>query len=218
MGKALVMTHLMNDGKLISVLKIIQKGYNYQVIFDNDLKLELSLDQLVEFRISLDKKFSELEIKNLIEESKILFWYNKTIKFISRKLRTKKEILDYLKNTNLDEIQISNILNKLTKNNYINDLLYSKYFLEECMNKLKGKVYFVYILKNKGISDFIINEVVDSFDEEIVIDRLVIKFQKYQQSIKEYSKSIQIQKIKNNLLRSGFTSNTIEKVIGKINF
>lgn len=218
MGKALVMTHLMNDGKLISVLKIIQKGYNYQVIFDNDLKLELSLDQLVEFRISLDKKFSELEIKNLIEESKILFWYNKTIKFISRKLRTKKEILDYLKNTNLDEIQISNILNKLTKNNYINDLLYSKYFLEDCINKLKGKVYFVYILKNKGIPDFIINEVVDSFDEEIVIDRLVIKFQKYQQSIKEYSKSIQIQKIKNNLLRSGFTSNTIEKVIDKINF
>ncbi len=212
------MTHLTNDEKPIGVIKITKKRSLFVVSFDNDETIDLTLEQLVEYRISLDKRFTEKELEKIKKESKLNIWYQKAIVHISYKLRTEKEMYDYLSKSDLEDREKKDIIKKLKNINYLNDLEYAKHYKEDCLSKKRGKRYFSNHLVKLGVSKEIINKVLEEFDEEKILDDLIIEYQKIETTLIKYPIIIQKQKLQDKMARKGISYNTITKVIENLEF
>jgi regulatory protein len=134
------------------------------------------------------------------------------IRFVSLKLRSEKEIYNRLKDEGFDEGTIFKVIEELTAMGYINDLLYAGKFIQDrCKLKPKSLKMLRFELKNKGVSDFIIGEVLDKMDidESAVAEGLVRKkFGKY-----DFNDEKIIKKVYYFLRHRGYSSEVIEGVL-----
>ena len=216
--KVLVMTHLKNSEKEIGIKKITKKRSLYVVLLDNDDELSLIEDQMVEYLISVNRRFTNEEVEKIKKESKYNLWYHKCLVHISYKLRTKKEIYDYLSKSDLLETDKLSIIDKLVSHHYIDDVEYAKHFLEDCINKKRGRKYFSNHLSRLGISSDIVSCFLECFDENQLLEGLVEQYQKIQEGLSIYPIRIQKHKISEKMARRGISSSTINKVLDSITY
>ena len=209
--------NLQNNEKPIGVLKIKLKGAKYVVTFDEDIEITFTADQMVTYRISLDKRFTAEEIETIKKSANFDLWYNKAISHISYKLRTVKETRDYLKQkSDLSTEDQNRIIQKLLDNGFLNDYEYALHLMEDCKNKNRGVRYFTNQLARLGVASTIINRVTLEFNEEDILDSLINKYQKEADRLTKYPIIIQKQKLQEKMLRSGLSSSTIREVISKL--
>ena len=127
MGRDLVMTPLKNSEKPIGISKISKKKNTYVISLTNETNLSLLEDQMVEYQISINRRFTLDEVEQIKKDSKGNLWYYKSLVHISYKLRTKKEIYDFLsKDIELQEEAKLKIIDKLIKHHYIDDYEYNE--------------------------------------------------------------------------------------------
>lgn len=204
------------------VKKIKKVKNNYQVTFLNQAGLEFlykfTEDQLVENRITLDKKLSFDDLNRIIKNSNLIEWYSKCLKHILIKPRTIKEIYNYLDKSNLDVDSKEQIVNKLIEYKYLDDVVYIKYFLDECTEKCLGKQYVIHGLERVGISSLLINEYIDSYNESDLVERLTTKYQKIEYTL--ISLPILKQKLilTKKMALKGILTTTIQEVLNNIEF
>ncbi|WP_291491474.1 regulatory protein RecX [Desulfurella sp.] len=123
-------------------------------------------------------------------------------KLISKKRYTSKELQEKLEQKGIDP---EPIINRLKELNYLNDLEYAIDYKNKKQNEGYGKYKILFQLKNKGISEDILNnlEFSNSKLEEIFLSKI--------QKIKDNKK----QKIYAFLINRGFDSNDIKNLIYK---
>lgn len=142
-------------------------------------------------------------------------------RFLSYRPRSKKEIENKLIEKKISRNTITNILDFLEENNYINDKNFSinwiKYRLE---NKPMGRAFLEYELRKKGVSRELISESLNKvFGEEFNENDIAIKVaQKKLISLRKNKADNHILKRRlfNYLHRKGFSLDTIEQVIPDI--
>lgn len=128
---------------------------------DEDVSIILTVDTLVEYglfegREVTDEELTEIIYYDMTQKAKEL-----AFKFVSRRLRSQKEIEDYLRNKGYDEIVRGNVIEVLKRYDYINDEEYARAYMNDKMNINKlGKDRIRYELRYKGIDDEIINRVI----------------------------------------------------------
>ncbi|AHF97974.1 MAG: regulatory protein RecX [Desulfurella sp.] len=123
-------------------------------------------------------------------------------KLISKKRYTSKELQEKLEKKGIDP---EPIINRLKELNYLNDLEYAIDYKNKKQNEGYGKYKILFQLKNKGISEDILNnlEFSNSKLEEIFLSKI--------QKIKDNKK----QKIYAFLINRGFDSSDIKNLIYK---
>jgi len=149
--------------------------------------------------------------------------YDKTLRFLSFRPRSEKEILDYLKNKTSfakaaddqkEELSqtFDKILKKLKEYKFIDDLAFAKWFIE---NRKKGKRLILLELSHKGISKEIIEEAQSLFDlakkDSDLLEKLIDKKWKIYQRNPEKA----YEKMMGFLMRRGFDYDTVKKAIKK---
>jgi len=137
------------------------------------------------------------------------------IRFVSLKLRGEKEIYTRLNDLGYDESTVLKVIEELKAMGYINDLLYaSKFIHDRCKLRPKSIKMLRFELKNKGISDSIISEVLDKMDidEHAVAEGLVRK--KFGKC--DLSDDKIIKKVYNFLRHRGYSLSVIESVLRNI--
>ena|SRR3990170_351566 len=144
-------------------------------------------------------------------------YYNLTLRFLSFRPRSEKEVKDYLEKKfrkSPNENLISSIVKKLKEKNFLNDLEFADFWFEQ---RTKGRPKALRIIKlelrNKGVSQEIIEELSGRFGKTVDLQsakKLVQKnFRKFEKLPKNeaYSKMFQF------LARRGFDFDLIKKVI-----
>ncbi|MEG1506499.1 MAG: RecX family transcriptional regulator [Bacilli bacterium] len=112
----------------------------YEILLSDNTTLSFYDDTIIKYnllsnKVMDDKMFKEVSLYNM----KIDYYY-KTIKFINKRLRTKKEIEDFLKKLNCSEEVIEFIVVRVEKEGYLNDSLYIKSYINDQINlTLKGE-------------------------------------------------------------------------------
>jgi len=137
------------------------------------------------------------------------------IRFVSLKLRGEKEIYTRLNDLGYDESTVLKVIEELKAMGYINDLLYaSKFIHDRCKLRPKSIKMLRFELKNKGISDSIISEVLDKMDidEHAVAEGLFRK--KFGKC--DLSDDKIIKKVYNFLRHRGYSLSVIESVLRNI--
>ncbi|MDF2700333.1 MAG: recX [Haloplasmataceae bacterium] len=187
--------------KIEKIIKLKNGIYEILIIDDKngEKKFKLTEDVLIKHNLYSNKVITAHDLalfNELVNYSKI---YSSTLNFISFKMRSEKEVIEYLTEKHSSEKQITEMIEKLKKLNYINDQIYSDaYVIYQFDSNKKGVKVIQDELLKKGIELPFINKSLDYIKPEMVINNI-------NQLINYYlkvSKNKTIRKLKENLLRN----------------
>lgn len=189
----------------------------YKIYLSDGTILKINSDVIINNNLLYKKEIDNTLLNKILKENDNANIYNKCVKYISVRLRSKKEIIDYLKKLNIDNT--ADIIDKLTKNNLINDEVFTKAFIKDKINFTSYGPYRIRQELNKyNIDNEIIDKYINDVDEEILIDKVDKQINKMIKSNRKYSGNILKSKIYNNLYNNGFDKDMIINVLNNYNF
>ena len=186
----------------------------YKIYLSDGTILKINSDVIINNNLLYKKEIDNTLLNKILKENDNANIYNKCVKYISVRLRSKKEIIDYLKKLNIDNT--ADIIDKLTKNNLIND---TKAFIKDKINFTSYGPYRIRQELNKyNIDNEIIDKYIKDIDEEILIGKIDKQINKMIKSNRKYSSNILKSKIYNNLYNNGFDKDMIINILNNYNF
>lgn len=188
-----------------------QKRVN--IYLDGKFGFGLDLENFVKFNLRVDQELNKKEINEIVGKGEYQKIANKLLNFATLRPRSEKEIKDWIKRKKIDEKHHKNLFDKLKKLDLIDDLKFTKWWIEQRLSfKKKSKKEIIFELRRKGIEKNVIDEVLSGFDineEKVAKDSLKSKLYKWE----KYDGKTKNQKQKEFLLRKGFSWNIVSKVV-----
>ena len=198
----------------ITKFKKTSKG-KYKVYLSDNSSIYLYEDVILNNNLLFNKEVSEDKL-NLIEKQNNQFdIYNTSLKYISIRLRSKKEVEDYLIKKGYIKKDIEKVIEKLIKEDYINDFRFSKAYVNDKLALTNsGPLKIKNNLVKLGIDNEIIDEVIEEIDEEVVKEKLYNLIEK---KIKYQNTSSKMVKIKflNHFYNEGYDKYMILSTLNK---
>ena len=189
----------------------------YKVLFDNKKELILYENVIIDTNLLYKKEITSEEYNTLVSLNNYQDIYNKVIKYIGIRLRSKKEITDYLKKMDLSIEVIDDILNKLITNKYIDDERFSQAYIKDKYNfSNNGPYKIINELVKLGIDkDMAYTYTFDIItNEEEKINKLI---NKYVKSDKKHDWYYLRNKIYNNLINLGYSKEIVISILNNYN-
>ncbi|GKQ43108.1 regulatory protein RecX [Companilactobacillus sp. RD055328] len=193
-----------------------RKG-RYNIFLDNKYAFAVSENILLNFHLYKDTELTAKQIEEIKDKENIDKYYVRALDYISHQIRTKKEINDFLRDKEADSEIIVEIIKKLEDDNYLNDELYTKSFINtQLITSLDGPMVIQNKLFKKGINKQLANDkILEVKYEDWLINakKAAVKIEKRSQ--RQAFKSAVV-KIKTGLMQKGYTTEIIEEVISKL--
>ena len=189
----------------------------YKVLFDNKKELILYENVIIDTNLLYKKEITSEEYNSLVSLNNYQDIYNKVIKYIGIRLRSKKEITDYLKKMDLSIEVVDDILNKLITNKYIDDERFSQAYIKDKYNfSNNGPYKIINELVKLGIDkDIAYTYTFDIItNEEEKINKLI---NKYVKSDKKHDWYYLRNKIYNNLINLGYSKEIVINILNNYN-
>ena len=188
----------------MKITKIEKKKRLYLLEMDDSEKLYITEDTIVRFMLSKGMKLTEQELTEIQDYAQFSYGKNLALYHLSFKQRTAKEVKDYLTQHDIQPEIISQVLDNLKKDHWINDRKYANSFIQSnLLTGDKGAFVLKQKLSQKGISSTIIEEELNQFDFTVLTDKVAEKLLKKHQG-KLPSKALQ-DKILQSLINKGFS-------------
>lgn len=187
----------------------------YKVTIDGE-EYTLYDDVIIKYELLLKKDINALELKDIIKYNDELDSYYLAIKYITKKLRSEKEIYEYLKKKEIPESIIINTIDKLKENKFLNDEIYLKAYVNDQINlSNNGPLKIARNLMSLGLNESDITAALDEVDASVWstrIDKYVSK--KVNTNHNSSSKMLKV-KIINDLVNLGYDKETILPIINR---
>ena len=150
------------------------------VFVDGAFSFSLDVAQVVEFKLKVRMEISEEQLVEYKSASDFGKLYQRALEWVLVRPRSKKEANDYLykkiyeKKLNKDYIDL--IINKLKNKNYLNDLSFAEWYVENRFVKkgVSRKRLRMELIK-KGVATDIIERVLDKRNDEEEILKIIAK-------------------------------------------
>ncbi|MUK88329.1 recombination regulator RecX [Ornithinibacillus sp. L9] len=183
---------------------------------DGGEEYAFSVDEavLIEFHLRKGLELDEAMIDTLVKKDTLQKGYTLAVNFLSYRMRTIKEMNDYLIKKEIEPEHKSKILEKLMKEGYLNDKEFAKAFVQTRINTSnKGPLLVKKELIEKGVSQAIASEAITKYPYEIQYEKAEKWVEKKFRSTKKDSFRKQIQNLQANLNQKGFTQDVIQDVL-----
>ena len=183
------------------ISKIRKNKDKYEVILSGGESLSFYEQTIINYNLLKPRSIDDNLLKEIIEYNKVLEIYYEAIKFISIKMRSKKEI--YLKFKNCNKTLLDKAIVLLEEKGYINEENYIEAYINDAINLTKkGPLKIKRELKSLGLSDSLINEKIDSINKDIWAKRISIIIMKKKNN--KYSDYIFKEKLRVYLINLGY--------------
>ena len=182
----------------------------YNIFIDGKFAFGLIMEDILYFKIKEDNEISEEKYYYIKDTVLYIKAQNIALNYLGYKMRTEKEVRNKLFEKEYDEEIIDKVIDFLKNYNYVDDFKYAQNYINEVQNlNPKGSYAIKQKLKEKGISDIIIADVLEDcdLDEEEGAQRLLCKKlgERREVSFKEKKK------LHDFLLRRGYSYGIIKK-------
>ena len=178
------------------------------IFVDDSFFCGLNKETAILFGLKEEKEVNEEKLKSAIFESEVKSAFEKSLDYLGRRMYTKHELLDRLLKKGYEKDVIEKAIEKLEEYHYVDDKLFAKQFAQsnQKVSKriLKGK------LMQKGVSNEIIPEIIESISPEDEYNLCLEQARKYLKS-KTVNDIKDVQKMQASLARKGFDYDNIKK-------
>lgn len=197
----------------------LTKKNKYNVYLSNGEVITLDERVITENELLLKKEIDKELYNKIIRESKIYELVDIAIKYISVRLRSIKEIKDYLKKKEEDYESIDIAIDKLIKLGYLDDNRFTKAFIKDKLNFTSMGDYKIKMeLQNIGVSYEIIEDNISQIDENLLEEKIKKQIEKDIRTNKKYSGAQLKNKIYTHLVSAGFSKEKVISVLNNYNF
>lgn len=191
----------------------------YNLILEDGTKIKIHEDLILKYSLLLTKQIDDSLLEQLHKENQIYEIYEMALKYINIKLRSRKELYEYLVKKNYEKTNINTILDMLIKQGYLDDKIYATSFVHDKIlmssygpNKIKSELH------SYGISNEIIDEVIISFDENLEKERIDKLINKQIKANHNKGPMLLKKKIQSYLLNLGYSSSLINQSLNVMKF
>lgn len=171
----------------ITLIKVQEKDKEKcNVFIDGDFSFSAPLEVVLKEGFSVGTVLDCAELNRVICAVERAEAFQKSLSYVSRGLKTKKQVRDYLLRKGYDEELVYECIDKLKEYGYINDVEYAKRYIEG-NSKSQGKRLLQYKLMTKGIKRDVAELVYDELDIDSHADaeKIIFKYLKNKEINKE---------------------------------
>ncbi|MRX73901.1 recombination regulator RecX [Bacillus lacus] len=178
------------------------KGEEYAFSVDQDV--------LIRFGLRKGKELDELDIAEIQYGDDVKKAFNKAIEYLGYRMRSAKEIRDYLAKKEVDESIVHEVIHRLKEYNYVNDGEFADAFVRsQWKSSGKGPEVIKQELYAKGIQQEQILTSLEQYSMEAQIEEALKHCNKNLKADKLISSVQQKQKLEQMLIRKGFSYDVI---------
>lgn len=189
------------------------KNGKYKIIVNGE-EITTYDDLILKYGILFKKDIDSNLYNNIIKENNYYDIYNDALKFAMKKMRSKKEMSDYLKKSELALDEQKDILDKLINVGVVNDLMFTRAYINDKVLLSKegiGKIKKGLI--TNGIDSSIIEKEIANIDEKEMYNKLYKLVTKKLNSNHKYSNTILKNKIINEMIELGYNKDDIISIL-----
>ena len=130
------------------------------IFLDEKFAFGLDLETFSKYDLRVDQEISQKKIEEIIKEEEFLKVYDKILRFLSFRPRSKKEVKDYFYKKSVGDETQKMIIKKLERLKFLDDKQFALWWVEQRITfRPSGKRFLEYELRKKGINKEIIDEV-----------------------------------------------------------
>ena len=197
----------------MEIVKYEKKGNsNYLIYLSDGRKIKINEEVILKYKLLYKKEIDEFLLSEIIQDNNNYDIYNKCVKYISVRIRSKYEIIEFMKRKGVSVELINEVVDKLIKNKLIDDDIYTKAYIHDKLqfstmgpNRIKGE------LEKQGIDNNIISKYIYDIDDKLIDDKINKQINKIIKSTK--NKSNIKNKIYMNLNNLGYSYDMIMRNI-----
>jgi regulatory protein len=194
----------------ITVQKKNKERYN--IYLDEEYAFSVDEAILITYHLRKGLEVTKELLEEVVVEDHLRKAYQATINYLSYRMRSIKEVRDYLIKKEFEVDVINKIVDRLKKENYLNDSEFAKAFVQSRLNlTLKGPDAIKRELMEKGISETEVSNSLQLFKEEDQLEKASLFLRKKYPSKLKTSRSEQDRKMYTLLLSRGFTHDIVQK-------
>jgi len=211
-------------GIVTSISSTKKNTKRYVVFIDGKFAFSISDFVLAKYKIKEGLDLSHELIHKILFEENLEYLKQRALDLVSRRPRSEREITNKLENLlkkriskfskllqndkDISKLLIQETLYFLKKYDYLDDLKFANWIVEQRLNQKKGPLFIKQDLYKKGVNKEIINEALSLIDTSKSIEKSYKQaLKKYKNEINEYKKK---QKIYSYLMRQGFSYDDIK--------
>lgn len=206
--------------KMETITKITKdKGQFYLIWLTSGEKLRVSEDTLVRQRLLKGQELSEEMIEKIKKAGSYDVGLQMSLNYLSYQLRSKKEILDYLKEKEILPEDRKTIVIRLEEMNLLDDKNFSESYVRTLMRTSdKGPKIIEQQLKRKGLNDEDIQHGLTFYtmDEQVEVAKATAEKAMRRYRTKSFKDALQ--KVQMHLMQKGFNREVIELALEELSF
>lgn len=193
----------------------IGKG-KYRLYLDNGEVLDTYDEVILKNNLLQQKIITPTVYTKILEESELQEHYNSCVKYITVRLRSTKEIEDYLKRKKVPSQSINTIICRLSNAQLLNDDYFCECFMKDKLRFTSmGEYRIINELKKHNISTEIIEKHHDIINEKIMREKIEKIIEKQIASNHKLIPSKLRNKLYNHLINLGYSSALVTELLNK---
>ena len=190
----------------------------YEIELEDKRKIKLYDDVILKYELLIIANLTEQKLDKIIEENETLEAYYKALKYLTTKMRSEKEIKEYLTKYEYSKQAIDYTIERLKREKYINEEQYIKSYIHDALAlTLDGPEKILFKLNLLGLSTSKTHEEINLINKDIWYNRINNIIAKKYKSNKS-SINIFKQKIYTHLMTLGYENNLIKESIEQFGF
>lgn len=194
----------------MKIEKFIKDSNNkYKLVIDGE-NYKLYDDVILKYQLIMKESITQKEFDEVLDYNEKLTSYYDSIRYLNKKMRSEKEIREYLKKKMVSNENIDLTIEKLKSNNFINEEIYVKSYINDQINLTNNGPYKISKnLINLGIDENLINERLSTISDEIWNEKVDKYIDKKIRINHKNSKNMLKMKIVNELIDLGYEKEMI---------
>jgi regulatory protein len=203
--------------KITKIEKQKKRKDRFNIYTDDEFVCGLSENTIIDEALAIGQEIDQKEIEKLVEKDQSAKAFDKAIRFLGYRARTKKEVYDKLLAKEFDEKVIKKTIGKLKEMGYLSDIEFTKSWVKDRIaTKPEGKKLLQIELRQKGIEEKMAKEQLEKLVDEKT--EVAMAQKALNKALKQYNKlpsREKRQKITSYLARRGFDWQLINMLLNK---
>lgn len=157
------------EDELLEITRVERqkKSDHRYIIYFGAYSMTVHEDVMIKYRMLTGNKFMKSELEEIVLADERQRSYVEALRYLGHKPRTAIEMTRRLRQKEIGETIITETLDRLQRERYIDDPLYAKQWAEQRMtNQRKGKMWIRQELREKGIDKSLITEALENISPE----------------------------------------------------
>jgi regulatory protein len=189
---------------------------------DNQYAIGIHKEVLLQSGLRVGDQVSERTIDELKKQEELHKARESSLRLLSHRARSEKELRDRLKQKGLSLESITKVIGSFTQSGLVDDLEFARAFAhDKLLRKPMGRSMLTQQLRQKGISKEIIEQVLSEVYERMKEDEYAVelarnRFERFKSAFDGLEPMKQRKKLSDYLSRRGFAWETVAKAINEV--